>query len=255
MLTALNSLLRTLVSVVMVALVVLGGWIVYQIHLSGNRLHEAETQLAQRESQIEELNQQLSARQREIQRLLTANRLLTVDRRVARIDVVSQTGSAAAGDLATKFSFVEVGSDDRPLDAPRVFTVRGDLIYLDAWVIKYEDRLVESGDPLHAMSVCLFRRVFGELQQPKDGFVLDPVGATPAGYRTGQKMSDLEREIWSRFWDYANDAALAGRAGVRAAHGEAPSIKLTPGKRYKVLLRASAGLEIVTEDVPSGKSG
>jgi uncharacterized coiled-coil protein SlyX len=239
----------------MVALLVLGGWIVYQIHLSGNRLHEAETQLAQRESQIEELNQQLSARQREIQRLLTANRLLTVDRRVARIDVVSQTGSAAAGDLATKFSFVEVGSDDRPLDAPRVFTVRGDLIYLDAWVIKYEDRLVESGDPLHAMSVCLFRRVFGELQQPKDGFVLDPVGATPAGYRTGQKMSDLEREIWSRFWDYANDAALAGRAGVRAAHGEAPSIKLTPGKRYKVLLRASAGLEIVTEDVPSGKSG
>jgi uncharacterized coiled-coil protein SlyX len=269
MLTALNSLLRTLVSVVMVALLVLGGWIVYQIHLSGNRLHEAETQLAQRESQIEQLNEQLSARQREIaamaeelkakgreiQRLLTANRLLTVDRRVARIDVVSQTGSAAAGDLATKFSFVEVGSDDRPLDVPRVFTVRGDLIYLDAWVIKYEDRLVESGDPLHAMSVCLFRRVFGELQQPKDGFVLDPVGATPAGYRTGQKMSDLEREIWSRFWDYANDAALAGRAGVRAAHGEAPSIKLTPGKRYKVLLRASAGLEIVTEDVPSGRSG
>ena len=128
--------------------------------------------------------------------------------------------------------------------------MRGDLVYFDAWVVKYEDRLVESGDPLRSMSICLFRRIFGELQEPTDGFVLDAVGSTPAAYRTGGTMTDSEREIWSRFWEYANSPALAGQVGIRAAHGEAPSIKLMPGKRYRLSLRASGGLEIVTEEAP-----
>lgn len=196
-------------------------------------------------------NRRLEAKDREIQRLQIANQLLKVDRRVARIDVLSQTGSAKAGDLATKFTFEEIGANNQPLGLPRTFTVRGDLVYVDAWVIKYEDRLVESGDPLRSMSVCLFRRIFGESQEPRDGFVLDSVGSPPAAYRTGETVTDSEREIWSKFWDYANNPALAGQAGIRAAHGEAPSIKLMPGKHYRISLRASGGLEIVTEEAPS----
>ena len=80
--------------------------------------------------------------------------------------MLSQTGSAKAGDLATKFTFQEIGADNRPLGDPRTFTVRGDIVYFDAWVVKYEDRLVESGDPLRSMSICLFRRIFGESQEP-----------------------------------------------------------------------------------------
>ena len=128
------------------------------------------------------------------------------------------------------------------------------MIYVDAWVIKYEDRFVESGDPLRSMSVCIFRRIFGESQEPRAGFVIDSVGSTPAAYRTGGTMTDSEREIWSKFWEYANNPVLAGRAGIRAAHGEAPSIKLMLRKRYRILLRASAGLENVTEEAP-GRSG
>jgi hypothetical protein len=60
-------------------------------------------------------------------------------------------------------------------------------------------------------------------------------------------MNDAEREIWGKFWEYANNPELAGQAGIRAAHGEAPSIKLMPGKSYRVSLRASAGLEIAAE--------
>ena len=123
-------------------------------------------------------------------------------------------------------------------------------MYFDAWVVKYEDRLVEAGDPLRSMSICLFRRIFGEAQEPRNGFVLDAVGSTPTVYRMGRTMTDAERDIWSRFWDYANNPAIAGKAGIRAAHGEAPSIKLMPGKRYRISLRAIAGLEIVTEEPP-----
>ncbi|NQT13274.1 MAG: hypothetical protein HQ582_11030, partial [Planctomycetes bacterium] len=48
----------------------------------------------------------------------------------------------------------------------------------------------------------------------------------------------------------------AKQAGVRAAHGEAVSMKLVPGKRYRVELRASAGVSIVPDgDVPVPLTG
>jgi hypothetical protein len=259
--------------------VILGvaGWFGYSYYSGGkHQLEELNQQLEARHRQVEELGQQLEARHREvatlteavktkdrdiqrlerdIQRLQIANHLLTVNRRVAQIDVVSQTGSAKAGDLATKFTFQEIGADNRPLDEPRTFAVRGDVVYFDAWVVKYEDRLVESGDPLRSMSICLFRRIFGEAQEPRNGFVLDAVGSTPTAYRMGGTMTASERDLWSKFWDYANNPALAGKAGIRAAHGEAPSIKLMPGKRYRISLRASAGLEIVTEEAPGREAG
>ncbi len=254
--TTLDSLSRSLLRLSFVAIVGVGGWFGYGYYSAGNReIAELGQQLETRQREVVTLTEEAKAKDREIQRLQTANRLLKVDRRVARIDVVSQTGSAKAGDLATKFTFAEIDTENRPLDQPRTFTVRGDLIYLDAWVIKYNDRLVEAGDPLRSMSICLFRRIFGELQQPRDGFVLDPVGVSPAAYRTGQTMTDSEREIWSKFWEYANNPSLAGQAGIRAAHGEAPSIKLMPGKRYRISLRASAGLEVVTEEAPGRQTG
>ncbi len=63
-------------------------------------------------------------------------------------------------------------------------------------------------------------------------------------------MSPLERDIWANFWEYANSPNKARQAGVRAVHGEAPSIRLQPGRKYKVELRASGGLSIVPEEVP-----
>jgi hypothetical protein len=254
--TSLDSLSRSFLRVSFIVILGVGGWLGYSYYSAGNRqIEELGQQLEARHREVAALTEGMKAKDREIQRLQMANRLLKVDRRVARIDVISQTGSAKAGDLATKFTFEEIGADNRPLDRPRTFTVRGDLVYVDAWVIKYEDRFVESGDPLSSMSICLFRRIFGESQEPRVGFVIDSVGATPAAYRTGATMSDAEREIWSKFWEYANNPALAGQAGIRAAHGEAPSIKLMPGKHYRISLRASAGLEIVTEEAPGREAG
>ena len=57
----------------------------------------------------------------------------------------------------------------------------------------------------------------------------------------------MERDLWANFWEYANNPAKAKKAGVRAAHGEAPSIRLQVGKRYRVELRASGGLSIVPD--------
>ncbi|MFH1265614.1 MAG: hypothetical protein ABIK89_07785 [Planctomycetota bacterium] len=259
---AINGLVGTILSLAILAALGTGGWFAYRTYFAEKLRTERELEVREakiaglsrdleaRERQIERLDEELIASREQIERLETAVRLLKVDYRVAQIDVLGQEGSAEQGDLVTRFSFVEVDGQGTQLEKPRVLEVKGDMVYVDSWVVKFTDEYVEMGDPLRSTSICLFRRLFGETQKPSEAFELDPVGSRPAAYRNGGKMSDLEQEIWSKFWEYANDPVKAEKVGVRAAHGEAPFQKLVPGKRYKVLLRASGGLTFVPEDLP-----
>lgn len=273
-LSALNSLLGTVLALVIVGLICFGGWFGFRTYFADKfALEETEDQLAAREAELEtklqevrRLNSQLGVSREknqrlardleekieELQRLETAMKLLKVNHRLARIEVISQQGTVETNDLATQFSFVEVDQDGNPMEEARVFSIEGDVVYIDAWVIKFSDKYIEEGDPLRSTSVCLFRRLFGETQRPADGFSLDPVGAQPTAYRNGGKPSELEKKLWSRFWHYANNPEEAKAVGVRALHGEAPSIKLMPGKSYRVQLRASDGLSIIAEEKTTG---
>lgn len=243
------GMVRAVLGLAIVAAVFFGMFLVYHAFVaSSSRVLMGEN--LQLKQQLDELKKQLDALQRENQRLNTALRLLKVDHRVAQIDVLSQEGSAEKGDLATHFTFVELDRDGNALEQPRQFRVAGDLVYIESWVVKFGDEYVEQGDPLRSTSLCLFRRVFGEAQRPVDGYSLDRSGAQPTAYRTGHEPSELEQEIWSRFWELANDPDEAQKLGVRVVHGEAPFQKVVPSKRYKVLLRASGGLSITPEDLP-----
>ena len=280
-LQALNSFLGTILALAIVGLISVGGWIGYRSHFADKfALIETEEKLAlsdaeikrlsrdldERMNQVEELDTRLTAsleeakllsrevqeKIKDIKRLKTAMTLLKVDHRLARIDVLSQQGSRENDDLATEFSFVEVDENGNPLEDARHFSIEGDVLYLDAWVVKFTDEYVEQGDPLRSTSICLFRRLFGENQHPSNGFSLDPVGSQPVAYRTDGQPSEFEQRLWNRFWDLANDPQMALKEGVRAAHGTAPYVKLRPGKRYRVQLRASDGLSIVPEKTPPG---
>lgn len=235
---ALNTFLRRLVGLAVVGIVAVAGWLGYSTYY-GDKLA------------LEDAKRTMAKQQAEIDRLNTVIRLLKVDYRVALLDVLSQEGSAAKGDLQTKFTFVELDEHGKPLEQPRTFAIQGDVVYLDYWIIKFTDEYIEQNDPLRSKSLVLFRRIFGESQQPRDGFVLDPVGTEPAGYRGPGKASDFERQLWERFWDYTNDTAKAQADGVRAAHGQANYTKLLPGKRYRVELRASDGMTIKPDDTPA----
>ena len=262
--SVIHSALRTALLLVLTGLMGFGGYTGYQIfhakELAERELQEsrAEKELAERELQesraeVDRLHQEIAAQERKIQRLETAIQLLKVDHRIAHIEVVDQWQPAGAEHPVTKFLFVEVNEQGQWIDTARTFTIEGDVVYIDSWVAKFQDEFVEGGDqtdPLRSTSICLFRRIFGEFQEPNEGELLDPIGSRPAAYSPGSEMTDLERDIWQSFWEYANDPAKAEAVGLRAAHGEAPSIQLRKGKRYKIFLRASDGLSIVPENLP-----
>ena len=107
------------------------------------------------------------------------------------------------------------------------------MAYVEYRVVKFSDENVEAGGPAAGDLDLLVPPLFGEHQNPADGYVLDAVGSRPAGYHDGHEMSAFEKEIWDQFWELANNPAKAQEKGIRTAHGEAPNQKLVPGKRLQ----------------------
>lgn len=171
--------------------------------------------------------------------------MLRARSRVAQLEVLEQyPDPSSRSGLRTRFRFVEIDREGRSLSEGQEFTIDGALVYLDAQVIKFDDRFVESQDLLRGSSLLLFRRIFGEYQNPADGFVIDSVGERPLAYAPESGANAFQEELWANFWEYANDPAVSRQSGVRAMHGEAPYIKLVEGKRYSVELRHAGGLSI-----------
>ena len=203
------------------------------------------------ETQVTTIKQQdvkIEEQKVEISRLDTSIRLLKVDQRVARLRVLRQDTDPDTKEVETVIEFVELGEDDQPVDQPKKFTIRGDIVYIDNLIVKFDDEYVERADIERATSLVMFRRIFGEFQEPSMGFPLEEEGKAPRIYSRGKEPSELEQRIWSDFWAIANNPEKAEELGIRALHGEAVSIKTMPGKVYRVQLRASDGLSIVPDD-------
>src|SRR5262249_35214663 len=152
---------------------------------------------------------------KEIQALALANRLLKVSHRVARLAVLAQGSSADAPDkVRTTVRFTELGADGEPLAPGRDLTIEGKSVYVESLVIQFDDRYVEQGDALRGTSLCLFKRLFGENQAPSEGAPLDTAGQQPLAYGGDTAPDPVHHALWQRFWDYANEPALAKELGV-----------------------------------------
>jgi len=259
-----NSAVRTLLGIVLVGGLGYGGWYGYNVYNKSEieaqqarqelasareQLSHAEADLeakdaiiADKDDEISHLNDDVQRQQAEIERLETAKRLLTVDHRVALLTVVGQKRDETGKVLESEVEFQELNSNGDPLDEPRRFTIKGDIVYIDSWVVKFEDKYIEQADLLRGTSLVLFRRIFGEQQKPSDGFLLDQEGGRPAAYAAGGEMSEFERKIWGDFWAVADDDQKQAEFGIRAMHAEAPSRPVKEGMRYRITRRASGGL-------------
>ena len=194
--------------------------------------------------QVHDLEVDVAEKQTRINRLETSLQLLKVNQRLARLEVIRQTKDEASGAMKTTVRFVELSPNGDSISDPREFELHGDVIYVDNWIVKFDDKFIESADIERGTSLCLFRRIFGENQSPIDGFSLDEVGMRPQAYARGGGMSEFEKAIWKDFWEFANDPRRAADMGIRAANGEAVSVKVREGMKYSLELRSSGGMSI-----------
>ena len=268
-LSTINSFLRTLMAIVVVGGVGAGGWYGYttynakeiEAHKQAKAREDAEKALSATKQRLEKAEEEVASKLAElkakdaeieqlnanVKKLDRALRYLKVDHRVARFTAVDQTKNEATGEVTSLIEFVEVNDEGHPIDEPKRFSIRGDVVYIDGWVVKFDDRYVEQADLERGTSLLLFKRIFGSGQKPDDGFVIDEVGSAPRAYARGGKMSEFEKRIWDDFWNIANEPERAKQLGIRAAHGGAPFMKVEKGKSYKILLRASGDPTIVPD--------
>lgn len=234
-----NSVVRTLLILILLFFLSTVAWFAYSAY------YEQEMALAASKADLEQAHQRIGQMQRQIDQLSLRLKLLKVDRRVARLVVLRQEEpQEAGGRMKTTFQFAELGEGGQPLGDPQTFTVEGDMIFINYKVVKFEDELVETEDPLRSASIALIQRIYGEHQAPADGFVIDREGERPQAYRVAEEPSEYEQKLWDNFWEIANDLDKAAEYGVRAAHEESPGMKVQPGKKYELEIRSSGGLSI-----------
>ncbi|GIW98817.1 MAG: hypothetical protein KatS3mg111_2150 [Pirellulaceae bacterium] len=256
---AVNAFVRTVFLGALVALVAAGGYIGYseyyraerRLKEQARRLDEAEArarslqqELVAKEKQIRDLGEEIRVRDQRIERLELARKLLTTEQRLARLTVVDIRTDEQDNVLSSTVEFVELNPAGEPISEPKRFDLEGDVVYIDNWVVKFDDRFIEQADLERGTSLCLFRRIFSESQSPAEGFALDEVGMRPQAYARGGQLSDFERQLWREFWEFANNPEKAAAMGIRAANGEAVSIKVREGMAYHLVLRNSGGLSI-----------
>jgi len=203
--------------------------------------------------EVVQLQQKVDALEQERRRLLDYVRRLSAWRRVAQVDVIKQRRNER-GQTVTTLLWQEIAADGT-LGRPVALEAVGDLVYVEALVIKFAHELVGEGDPERGASVALFRRVFGDQQAPESVPEIDRAARPPgdAG-RDGQLLA----ELWARFWDLVENPELAARYGVRVAQCEAPAVRMQLSQIWEVTLDSAGGinLKLLTEDrsgLPGGR--
>lgn len=248
-----NSAIRTLLLAILVAGAGFVGWQGYSIYNEPQKklkakeqeLASALEQLQEKQSQVESLTVDLKAKTEELARTETSLRLIKLSHRIARIRVLDQQPIPDTNRVTTTLEFFEVNSEGAPMDDERKkFEIEGDRVYVECLVAKFEDKYIEEADLDRATAICLFQRLFGEYQEPQEGFALDQVGSRPTSYERGGQMSDFEKMIWDDFWEFAGNPEKAAEIGIRAAHADAPSTRVKKGMTYQLEMRSTGEISL-----------
>ncbi len=167
---------------------------------------------------------------------------LSRSRRIAHVRIVEQQPGTRGEIDSTSLEFIEL--DDGGAEIARQhITVPGDVVFVDAWTVKFDPALVADGDPLRGRALVLLRRIYSDRMPAREGVTLDVPGAVPPAY-AADDMGMFEKRLWERFWDLARDPAEAARLGVSVAQGEAVYKPVRTGETYELVVDAIGGMSL-----------
>jgi hypothetical protein len=244
-----NSVVRTGLMVTLLALLGYAGWYTYSTYIEpSQRADRAMEELETLKAQFDEQKEELQVAKKENQHLKTANHLLKVDRRLANIHVVKK-GETEDGEPFFDVTFEEVDKYGDPVSEVRSFQLRGEELYVDCWICNFEDKYVENADELRNASLCIFKKIYGDIDGLKGGYALDRQDENgefraPGIYYRGSEYTDFEKKIWEDFWTIASDPKLQKEMGIKAQHGQVNYLRVQEGRIYQVEVRASSGMTI-----------
>ncbi len=234
-----NSVIRTMILVVFLGGCGYVAWAGYDRYIRPG--FEAE----RIRKEMEALQVKFDLQGKELEETKTALKLVKIDHRKARIEVLEQGTDEATGTAWFDVKFTEITPEGVPISQPRKFRLKGSMIFVDAWVIKFEDEYVEQADELRGGSLCVFKGLWGDLDSRDERVLLDDNDSdVQTAYGPLNSGSDLERKVWKDFWTIANQPERQQEMGIRANHGQINYLQVEPGKVYEVDLRASDGLTI-----------
>lgn len=251
-----NSLMRTLILLTAAGGIGYAGWYGYENYvIPAQKAKIAIAELESMQTRFTELEQDFKLQELELahvrlqnEKLQTALKLLKIDRRLANVKVLEK-GSSPEGEPFLQVEFLEVDKEGKAVGSPRQFKLRGDKLYVDCWLVKFEDQYIEQADTLRAASLCVFRSIWGDLDGPNGGHSLDQRGEgdapqAPGIYASFDAANPFESQIWQDFWTVANDPQKQKSLGIRANHGQVNYVLVEPGQVYQVEARASDGVSI-----------
>ncbi len=172
-----------------------------------------------------------------IHQLLTENKQLkqaitnlTDEDQIGYAKVIAQ--ETRDGELFTTIKFIETARDDKLVTTlEKEYTIEGDIVYFDALIVKFGDKMVMDGK---TKALYLWRRVYGEKMAPGQGFVIEEPGAEPERYSDLLKVLPIKQKqlFWSHIWDLANDPDKLKEHDIEAIYGNAVYSRLREGLIY-----------------------
>lgn len=172
-----------------------------------------------------------------IHQLLTENKHLkqaitnlTDEDQIGYAKVIAQEPND--GKILTTIKFIETARDDKLKTVlEKEYTIEGDIVYFDALIVKFGDKMVMDGK---TKALYLWRRVYSEKMAPEQGFAIDEPGAEPQRYGDMLKVLPIKQKrlFWSHIWDLANDPDKLKEHDIEAIYGNAVYSKLREGLIY-----------------------
>lgn len=171
-------------------------------------------------------------------RLNEAIKNLTEERQIGYVTVLSQEKDGL-GQITSlvKLAQTAPGNPDQ-IVSEELFQVEGDVIHLDALIVKFSDAFVQDGK---GRALYLWRRIYGEKTAPEVGQPIQTPGEQPDRYKgISETLRLKDREVfWDAIWQLAEDPAQLSEYGVSAIYGNAVYTKMKPGQIYLLKISAS----------------